>query len=326
MPVTKDEIRQRILNVINELGIDYMPTRKEMYEVDSPLTTIIGRNGGFGYWREELNLKEKPKIKPWTTERIEKEIFESMNDLNIQRMPTGNELYEINRGGLANAIARNGGYKKWRIKLGLDGIRGTESDVYWTEDKIKKGIYEVISYHSLDRMPLLSECIDYPNNGKGLGHAITRYGGFEGWAKKLGLPRGEGSTHFGQKGESMALELIHEKGYEAKRLSTIAPYDILVNDSIKIDVKSARLNTKSGKGSYMFSTEDSMYHKCDIYICLGFDENGNNLHYTYIIPSCQVVDRKVHIDPKTSTNYGLYRDKWEYIDKFNNFYKIIKGE
>lgn len=72
------DLTNEILEVVNKLNIDYMPTRKDLEGNGyTALSSKIQRNGGFAYWREKLNLKQKVKRKRWNEEEIKKRIAES---------------------------------------------------------------------------------------------------------------------------------------------------------------------------------------------------------------------------------------------------------
>lgn len=55
----------------------------------------------------------------WTDELVESTIYDCMSKLGIKRMPTGNELINLNRRDLHCRICRSGGYKGWAEKLNL---------------------------------------------------------------------------------------------------------------------------------------------------------------------------------------------------------------
>ena len=55
----------------------------------------------------------------WTDELVESTIYDYMSKLGINRMPTGNELIDLNRRDLHCRICRSGGYKGWAEKLNL---------------------------------------------------------------------------------------------------------------------------------------------------------------------------------------------------------------
>lgn len=56
----------------------------------------------------------------WTEAKIKDAIFESIEILNLKRMPSRKELESINRGDLANKISKTLGYYGWAEELKLN--------------------------------------------------------------------------------------------------------------------------------------------------------------------------------------------------------------
>lgn len=63
----------------------------------------------------------------WTDDLIEKSIREAMNQLNINRMPTGDELKEIEMNALHCKISRTKKYSGWAAELGIDLKSGSST-------------------------------------------------------------------------------------------------------------------------------------------------------------------------------------------------------
>lgn len=60
----------------------------------------------------------------WTDDLIKKELLVAIDEFG--RMPSARELKGSDRGGLACAISRHGGYRSWAKKLRV-GLKGTET-------------------------------------------------------------------------------------------------------------------------------------------------------------------------------------------------------
>ncbi len=237
-------------------------------------------------------------------------------------MPTDQEVRSVDS-PLSSAIQRNGGYIFWRKKLGLPQKIGSGENTKWTDERLRSDILKVVNYFSLDRMPTYTECLKY-HQSKSLAHAIARNGGYKYWAKRLNLPIKESETSFGQKGEDIACEVLKSKGYCVENLSTIAPYDLIIDHNVRVDVKSSRLNDKDGKEFYHFNFNTSKLHKCDLYLCLGFDEEGEVLQHFYFIPS-SFVGTSAEIYSKSSNKYGKYKNNLEFLDFYRNFYSELEN-
>lgn len=97
------------------------------------------------------------------------------------------------------------------------------------------------------------------------------------------------------------------------------PYDLLTNGNIKVDVKTSRkLDRKNSAFPYYSFNLEKREPTCDIFIfyCLDVD---CNIDRTVIIPSC-IISGKTQIGMGGLTKWEAYEDKWDYFDKYNEFY------
>ena len=119
---TDELIESELTKFMTEMGIERMPTHTEFRENKrSGLAKAISENGGSSYWLNKLNLKRKPKVLKWNDEEIEKNIKAAMKSLQIERMPSSNELKSLGRNDLHCAISKSGiKYSGWANKLGIE--------------------------------------------------------------------------------------------------------------------------------------------------------------------------------------------------------------
>lgn len=185
----------------------------------------------------------------------------------------------------------------------------------WNDELIKKGILEVVKYIGENRMPTACEIRDYHKNCKLVG-AISNRGGFMVWADKLNLPMKDGDVMLGLKYEIYTKDLLEKKGFECVHTGTKFPYDLLVNDKVKVDVKVSHL-VSAGEGySYTFKIAKNI-PKCDMYIahCLDKDES---VAKTYIIPAHRLRNQGQLSIGKDNSIYDIYLNRWELIERFND--------
>ena len=120
------DIKKEILEVMEELNLDRMPSRKEIESSSkgSGLVTAIGRNGGFVFYAKLIGVKSKSQTKQivkWTDEKVVSEIKEVMLALNLDRMPSRSEIRSVtNDDKLTNKLTKSGGFYYWAEKLGLE--------------------------------------------------------------------------------------------------------------------------------------------------------------------------------------------------------------
>lgn len=75
----------------------------------------------------------------WTDELIKEEIFKVMESLNLNRMPSEPEIKNtLKNSGLACAISRRGGFRKWADKLNLSQSHCETRTGFNAEIKIKE--------------------------------------------------------------------------------------------------------------------------------------------------------------------------------------------
>lgn len=255
----------------------------------------------------------------WTDEEIEMGVFGLMNHLGIEYMPTNMQMRENRLSGLSAAIGKNGGTEYWRKKLGLKKKNNPMRK--WTDDKIENGIKEIMKTLNIDRMPSASELKSIGRND--IHCAISKHDlKYSGWAEKLGIERKSSDTLKGQEYEGILERTLKEKGYTVERMTTKYPYDLVVNDHVKVDVKVGGAHYHYNSRCHTFRPS-KVYPTCDLYICLALDEE-ENIEKTFVIPSklAQLVTLNICKESK----YNVFINRWDYIDRFTEFYKTLKME
>lgn len=252
----------------------------------------------------------------WTEELIEKNIFELREKLHIEgdRMPTHQEMKDNKLSGLGAAISKNGGIDFWSKKLGLNVITAGEKNTKWTDKAIAEGILSVMDALTLDRMPTRVEIVSI--SGNGLAGVISKSAlGYYGWAGKLGLESKNSETSSGKKYEHIAEEHIVDMYQEltVKQMTQNYPFDILIDDTLKIDVKVGKRHTHFGTPSYTFAT-NKKYASCDLYLCYGLGEDGE-IADVYLIPSNTAITTTINITIGGKSKYDKYKNQWQLIGR-----------
>lgn len=149
---------------------------------------------------------------------------------------------------------------------------GYAHGIQWTDEKIKQGIREVIAAYKLDRMPSRGECEQHFGNSCLASVISRRKGGWYALAKEMGLPIKKSETYLGKQQERIVCEVLTAKGFDVDKMPQNFPYDILVDNAVKIDVKASHLY-KSKQGNFYAFNLEKKYATCDVYILLTLDEN-----------------------------------------------------
>ncbi|WP_024834135.1 hypothetical protein [Ruminiclostridium josui] len=146
---------------------------------------------------------------------------------------------------------------------------GYTHGIKWTDQEIENEIKNVINALCIERMPTRKET-EIVTKSNSLNCAICRTYKYSGWAKRLGLSIGNDSdTWFGKMYEEKATNSLMLLGYKVERMPTKHPYDLLLNDAIKIDVKAAKPYVQKipGTNTILIILKSEILHATFIY-CL----------------------------------------------------------
>ncbi|MCK6203948.1 hypothetical protein KZX50_00605 [Bacillus infantis] len=188
----------------------------------------------------------------------------------------------------------------------------------WTEELIESELRKCIKSLQINRMPSADELKMLGRND--LHCKISRTKKYKGWADTLGIPLKSSETTKGNKYEwfiKKRIEAISDH-LNVEKMATKHPYDLLVNDCVKIDVKVAAPHMLRGQSRVHTFGLNKKYATCDIYVCVALDES-ENVERTFIIPSshAQIVTLCVGKESK----YNKYVDNWDFIRQFVDTYE-----
>jgi hypothetical protein len=149
---------------------------------------------------------------------------------HLGHFPSRMELEQMGLSQLSSRVQKSGGFRLWAEKLGF------VPKVSWNKELVLKELRPICE--SLGSMPSSQYLKSIGRND--LSCAIVRQGGFENIASLIGFAREHSDSDTGWDGEKALLSLFLEKGFKCERsVSLKAPHDLLINDLIRIDVKSA---------------------------------------------------------------------------------------
>lgn len=252
----------------------------------------------------------------WNEQNISNAINELMASLEIDYMPTHKQMKDNRLSGLSMAINKQGGTDYWREKLGLE--RKRKPPIKWTDDKIEAGVKECMKTLAIDRMPSSTEFKDIGRTD--IHCALSKHPlKYSGWAEKLGIKQKSSDTVKGQKYEVILENILKAKEYEVERMTTKYPYDFVVNEHVKVDVKVGAPHHHFGTRCHTFRPSKK-HPTCDLYICIALDEQ-EEIEKIFVIPSkfAQIVTLNICNDSK----YNAFIDRWDYIDRYTEFYERL---
>jgi len=200
-------------------------------------------------------------------------------------------------------------------KLGVFIIRN-----YVDENlRVSDGIKNVMNILMLERMPSGNEIISTLNDYT-LYNYIARHGGYRKFADELCLEIKDSETKLGQRYEHIVTALLEDNDFIIEEMTTKHPFDLLINNSVKVDVKVARPSlTSDGSRAHAFGI-NKKYGSCDIYIAVALDEQ-DNMEKFLIIPSHHL--KVVTLCVGKNSKYDIYNNQFKYIKKYSDFYKSI---
>ena len=191
----------------------------------------------------------------------------------------------------------------------------------WTHEKVIQGVKDVMNAYGLDRMPSRNECDKFYGDYC-LSNVITKRYGWYKLAKELGLPIKDSDTYFGKTQEGAVCEMLVSKGFEPTRMPQNFPYDILVDNCVKVDVKASHLYKGKQGNFYTFNIEKK-FATCDVYVLLTLDDE-NNIINTFVVPSVFVIKNTQISIGEFASRYDKFKDRWDYIlDLSNHFGGLV---
>ena len=194
---------------------------------------------------------------------------------------------------------------------------GYAHGIRWTDELIQEKVLEVKKALDLDRMPSRKECEQYFHN-EALVNAVSKRIGWYALANKMGLKIKDSETYFGKSHEQEAFELLSAMGFSVRKMAQNFPYDLLVDDSVKIDVKASHLYSGKNGAFYTFNLEKD-YATCDIYLLFALNDKHERI-MTFIVPSKFVISQCQISIGKSKSKYHRFIDRWDYIEAASFFW------
>lgn len=204
--------------------------------------------------------------------------------------------------------------------------------IKWTSDEvIVEEILKVMKLLNLDRMPTSTEFKKLGRND--INSIIGKTKKQSGWAKHMGIKLkrevdGDSQTSLGNKYENIVRDKLISMGYSVINMTTRHPYDLLVDGSLKIDVKVANpfKNEKKGGRSCHVMNLEKRYATCDVYIGILLDDRGK-IERELVIPSHHIdvttlqvarVSKYNHYDGKYSILKSMLQNNSAITDEYHH--------
>lgn len=193
----------------------------------------------------------------------------------------------------------------------------------WTDEMVWEKVMEVVGGLQLDRMPSRKECVEYFGNGS-LAGVITKRYGWVSLANEMGLEIKESETGFGKLFEGKASEFLKACGFEVRKMPQNFPYDLLVNNCVKVDVKASKLY-RGGQGNFYTFNIEKPFATCDFYLLMTI-EDDNTINRKMVVPSNQVISNNQISIGEHKSKYHKYTDRFDLLETASDFWSGLMGD
>ena len=189
----------------------------------------------------------------------------------------------------------------------------------WSDDLIESTLNDVVKKAKLTTFPTHAQMTEITGS-TALTGAVSRYGGTHYWADRLGLEIKPCESKMGEEYELKCMAFIKSLGYGCEKTPPRYPYDLLVENNIKVDVKSGNLYKGEQSEYYTFNLEKPM-PTCDIFVCNCLE--GSEIKKTYVIPSSVLTGKTQLSIGKIKSKYDPYLTAWDVLKTYDKFYQRL---
>lgn len=197
---------------------------------------------------------------------------------------------------------------------------GYSHGVVWNDQTILDEIKTMVDALNMSTMPTFSQMNNFFGDTR-LSNAIAKHKKSKYYAAILGLDTKQSHTELGKEYEEICFNFIEENlGMECELTSTRFPYDILVERSVKIDVKVGRVFDNYGNSKYFTFNLEKKNQTCDVFVfyCIGTD---GRIAKIFVIPSYVLSGKTQLAIGVFGSKYDRYIDRWDFLVKYRDFIK-----
>lgn len=195
-------------------------------------------------------------------------------------------------------------------------VHGTQ----WNADLIEKGIKDVMKKAKINSFPTHSLIKDVTGS-YALSNAISKHGGSQYWAEKLGLEIKPCESKFGEEYELECMKTLKHLGYRCEKTPIRYPYDLLVERNIKVEVKCGNLYHGKHGVYYSFNLEKAK-PTSDLFVCYCLE--NDEIKKVYVIPASVLSGITQLSIGRHISKYDPYISKWNYFQKYADFYQSMR--
>ena len=204
----------------------------------------------------------------------------------------------------------------------IDGIFDASRKTRWSDDSIKEALQYMISKTGQSTLPTYEEIRQFYGNYK-LSNAMRRNGGPAKFAKELGLEVKDCESQLVFNYEDYFIDEMVKSGHICTHVNILKdayPYDVLVDNAVKVDVKvSRKFGNYGGSPYYTFNLEKNN-QTCDVYACYCIEEDKDNNAYVskfYTIPASVLSGKRQLSIGMGPGKYTEFMNNYEPIERMS---------
>lgn len=263
--------------------------------------------------------KNPPNYAAYRLIDIKNGILEARKRLNISRMPKHQELIDLGMRWLSKKISEYGGSEQWAELLEIQTERlsvssGKKPPGWWNEERVFMELRPYVK--RLSRMPTTQE-LNALSRGD-LTNAIRRNGGFQFFADKFGVKKKRTATSKAERVEKAVKKFLEYNGFNVELTTSKCSYDLLIDKSIRVDVKMAT-NDDKNKYFMFFLRSKGLKPTCDAYALCRCARSKDVIYDIYFIPALMTQQQTITITP--SEKWQPWKNNYEMLRNLGLFNK-----
>ena len=204
----------------------------------------------------------------------------------------------------------------------INGLFDASCKTRWTDDAIKEALQYMISKTGQNTLPTYEEIRQFYGNYK-LTNAMRRTGGPARWAKELGMEIKDSESRLGFNYEDYFIDEMVKSGHICTHVNILKdayPYDVLVDNAVKVDVKVSRKFGNYGSSPYYTFNLEKKNQTCDVYACYCIEEDKDNNAYVskfYTIPASVLSGKRQLSIGMGPGKYTEFMNNYEPIERMS---------
>jgi hypothetical protein len=190
------------------------------------------------------------------------------------------------------------------------------SALYWTQERIEAEIRPLAE--KLGHFPSSSELREHGRND--IACALSKYGGYLAWAKRLGYPRIASDSDFGWAGEAKAAEMFRAAGFPVEMSQNVkSPHDLLVCEVLRVDVKSASFADYGNNCKGWFYRIGKL-PQADLLFFVQMD-----IDQFFAMPWYMSPQGNITLSKSPNSKYAKYQNNWQVIRRMIQMRQIERA-